>query len=248
MYKKLISVIALLFCLIYVEAQTKGSLNVSVNTSTAGGNYAPRNVLAIWIEDNSGKFVKTLLAYADKRKTHLNTWEATTTSAGTAFNSVDAITGATVNSHSTRKCVWDGTDYNKIIVTDGEYRLRMELTDKNATGNTAAYSFLKGPNSQNIAPKDVPSFSSVTLNWTSNTTGIEKDQTENPIEIYPNPGKGKFTVVANHLISLQVIDMTGKLVYKGNLPVFDLSFQRKGIYFVTVKTSKITSVKKIILN
>ena len=45
------------FCVIQIQAQTKGSLAVSVTTSSAGGNFAPRNILAIWIEDNSGKFV-----------------------------------------------------------------------------------------------------------------------------------------------------------------------------------------------
>jgi nitronate monooxygenase len=57
-------------------------------------------VVAIWVEDNQGNFVKTLLAYAQNRKTHLNTWEASTTAAGIPFNTVDAITGATKTSHS----------------------------------------------------------------------------------------------------------------------------------------------------
>ncbi len=48
-------------------SQTNGTLSVSVTTGSAGGNYAPRNVLAIWIEDSSGKFVKPLLAYAANR-------------------------------------------------------------------------------------------------------------------------------------------------------------------------------------
>lgn len=87
-----------------INAQTNGTLSVSVVISSTGGNFAHRNVLAIWIEDNIGKFVKTLLAYANSRKTHLNTWEASTTTAGSAFNSVDAITGATQSTHSTRTC------------------------------------------------------------------------------------------------------------------------------------------------
>ena len=102
-----------------LSAQTNGTLSVSVTTSSTGGSYAPRNILAIWIEDNSGKFVKTLLAYADKRKQHLNTWETSTTTAGSVYNSIDAITGATQSSHGTRVCSWNGTDYNKNAVADG---------------------------------------------------------------------------------------------------------------------------------
>jgi len=59
--------ILLLICLSanWIIAQTNGTLAVSVTTSSTGGNYAPRNIVAIWVEDNSGKFVKTLLAYAN---------------------------------------------------------------------------------------------------------------------------------------------------------------------------------------
>ena len=51
-----------------ISAQTNGTLSVSVTTSSTGGNYAPRNIVAIWIEDSSGKLVKTLLAYAKEWK------------------------------------------------------------------------------------------------------------------------------------------------------------------------------------
>jgi len=209
---RLFLVLFLFLCLGIAQAQTKGTLSISVTTSSTGGNYAPRNVLAIWVEDSSGKFVKTLIAYADKRKTHLNTWESSTTAAGSVYNSVDAITGATKSSHATRTCSWDGTDYNKKIVPDGDYKIRMELTDKNATGNTASFPFTKGPVPQKITPKDVPSFSSVTITWTNSTTAIRQEQPENRIEIYPNPGSGWFTVRADQLISLKVNDIAGRLI------------------------------------
>jgi len=70
---------------IYAKAQILGTLTVSTTTSNAGGNYAPRNIVAVWIEDEQGNWVKTLLAYAATRKTHLNTWEASTTAAGSPF-------------------------------------------------------------------------------------------------------------------------------------------------------------------
>ncbi len=91
-----------------ISAQTNGTLAVSVTTSSAGGNYAPRNIVAIWIEDSSGKFVKTLLAYANSRKNHLETWKTSTTTAGSAYNTTDAISGATQTSHATRTCSWNG--------------------------------------------------------------------------------------------------------------------------------------------
>ncbi len=128
---------------IQLSAQTTGKLDVSVTTSSTGGNYAPRNIVAIWIEDESGNFVKTLLAYAEKRIQHLNTWEKATNAKGSMYNRTDAITGATKSSHGTRTCSWNGTDYNKNLVADGKYFVCMELTDKNSTGNFSKFEFTK---------------------------------------------------------------------------------------------------------
>lgn len=241
--------ILLLVCLSanLVIAQTNGTLSVSVTTGTTGGTYSPRNVVAIWIEDNSGKFVKTLLAYANTRKTHLNTWEASTTAAGSAFNITDAISGATQSSHGTRTCQWNGKDYSGKLMADGVYKIQMELTDKNATGNTASFTFTKGPNTQNLAPANVPSFSSISINWSSSTTGINPEiTTSNTIVVYPNPGTGQFTVLGEDIKTVEVNDLSGKLISKSNTPFFNLASYPKGIYFVSVKTVQMTVIKKII--
>jgi len=236
-------------CIAQIQAQTNGTLSVSVTTSTAGGTYAPRNILAIWIEDNSGKFVKTLLAYANTRMTHLNTWQASSLAAGQEFNKTDAISGATQSSHGTRTCTWNGTDYSGKLMANGDYKVRMELTDKNATGNIASYTFTKGATAQKLTPADVPSFSSVTINWSSSVTALNPELTQsNAIVVYPNPGSGVFTVMGENIISLKVTSLSGKVVCTGEIPVFDISNQPKGIYFVSVKTDQATVVKKIIRN
>lgn len=235
------------FCVIQLKAQSKGSLSVSVTTGSAGGSYAPRNIVAIWLEDNSGKFVKTLLAYANNRKTHLNIWETSTTAAGSVYNVVDALTGATQSSHGTRTCSWSGTDYTQKLVADGDYKLRMELTDKNGTGNIASFTFTKGPNAQKLTPADVPSFSAVSLNWTTTVTGIRPEITgNNTFVVFPNPGTGQYTVLGDPIRSLEVADLSGKIVCKSLTPVFNLSAQPKGIYLVTIRTETGSVVRKII--
>jgi len=249
MRRNLLILLLSVFCITPIQAQTNGILSVSVTTSSAGGNYAPRNILAIWIEDSSGKFVKTLLAYANARITHLNTWEASTTTAGSAFNTVDAISGATQSSHATRTCTWNGTDYAGKLMPNGDYKVRMELTDKNATGNTASYNFTKGATAQKLTPADVPSFSSVAINWSISVTALNQEMTQsNTIVVFPNPGSGVFTVLGENVISLRVTSLSGKVVCTSEVPVFDLSDQPHGIYFVSVKTDQKTVVKKIILN
>ena len=249
MIKKLLFVL-LVFCFSVdlISAQTVGILSVSVATSSTGGNFAPKNIVAIWIEDNSGKFVKTLLAYADKRKTYLNTWEASTTTAGSAFNTTDAVSGATQPSHTTRACTWNGTDYNGKQMPDGDYKLRMELTDKNATGNIASYTFSKSTTEQKLTPADVPSFSSVAISWTAIVTAIDPEITRNSISVYPNPGSGQFKIKSNNFQSLQVSNITGNVILISQFPFFDITDQPKGIYFVSVKTNQTTVIKKIIKN
>ncbi len=163
-------VITLFFGLMFtivLNAQTSGTLTVTATTSIAGGNYAPKNIIAVWIEDDAGNFVKTLLAYAQTRITHLNTWQASTNAAGSEFNVVDAITGATRSSHSTRTSYWNGTDVDGIIVPDGTYYVWMELTDKNSTGNYSSFQFEKSETSFLITPTNVPSFASIEISWST---------------------------------------------------------------------------------
>jgi len=143
-----------------VEPTNTNGLTVSVVTSPTGGVYAPKHVVAIWVENAAGQFVKTLTAYAGVRASDLTNWE--TASGG---NAVDAVSGATQVSHGAIYGNWNGTDSKGITVPDGSYRLCMELTDKNSTGNFSFFLFTKGPTTETQKPADVPSFSSIVIKW-----------------------------------------------------------------------------------
>jgi Predicted periplasmic protein len=239
------------FSIVHIHAQTSGTLTVNLTTAqTATATFAPKNILAIWIEDNSGKFVKTLLAYANTRKTYLNTWEASTTLAGSVYNTVDAVTGATLTSHGTRTCSWNGKDYSGKLVADGTYKVWMELTDQNATGNYTSFTFIKGSANQKQTPTDVlPSFKSITIDWSTTVTSVDPELTRsNTVVIYPNPGYGVFKVLAENIKWIDVYSISGEAILSGTYPVFDLTSKPNGIYFVKVNTGKNTVVKKIIKN
>lgn len=232
---------------IQIFAQTAGKLDVSVTTSSTGGNYAPRNIVAIWIEDASGNFVKTLLAYADKRIQHLNTWEAATNLKGTMYNRTDAITGATQSNHGTRKCAWDGTDYNKNLVVDGKYFVCMELTDKNSTGNHTKFEFVKGADNI-VAPQNSPSFSSISVSWEkSGTVKVNDIKLEDNIQIFPNPANHVFHVKGNDITGIEILNLSGTLIFKNtSLSRIDLSNYKNGIYLARIKTDSGMVVKKIV--
>ncbi|MDD2797721.1 MAG: DUF2271 domain-containing protein [Bacteroidales bacterium] len=141
--------------------KTAGTLAISTLTSNAGGSYAPRNIVAIWVETGAGTFVKSLMVLAQSRRSHLTNWGSKSGS-----NTTDAITGATQSNHSTRSCNWDGTNTSRTVVPDGTYRVCMELTDKNGTGNFHTFNFTKGIVTSTLTPSSVSSFSSISIKWT----------------------------------------------------------------------------------
>ena len=85
---------------------TASRLQLAVTTTPTGGQYAPRNIVAVWIEDQAGTFVKTIDRWANTRKQHLVAW---TIAAGA--NDADAVSGATRLDHATPLAItWDLTD------------------------------------------------------------------------------------------------------------------------------------------
>jgi len=141
-----------------VSANTPGTLTVSVLTVSMGGNYSPKNVVAIWIQTNTGVFVKSLLVYANTRKNDLTTWFPISKG-----STVNAITGATQSSNAVRTCTWNGTDLSGAVVADGIYKVWMNMAD----GKTAfsSFSFNKGPVVDTVKPANVTGFSNISISW-----------------------------------------------------------------------------------
>lgn len=115
-----------------------GALTVNVTTSSAGGLYAPANVVAIWLEDGSGTFVQTLGRWSMIRTAHLVAWNMA--SGGAA----DAMTGATRTTHATPLSV----SGDLTSVPAGTLTVRMELADSSSTqasqNNQGMFTFTKG--------------------------------------------------------------------------------------------------------
>lgn len=246
MKKGIFTTLFILIALSRINAQTDGILTVTATTSSAGGNFAPKNIVAVWIEDEQGNFVKTLLAYAQNRKTHLNTWEASTTAAGSPFNTVDAITGATKTSHATRTCTWNATDVNGTLVPDGPYKVRMELTDKNATGNFSSFPFIKDTNTQSLTPANVPSFSSISISWTPVMTYIGDNPSAVKYIIHPNPTSGDLTIDGDNILEIEIRNIFGALIYRSSSPSADISNQPDGVYLVSIISEKGIVTRKIL--
>lgn len=144
-------------------AQTDGSMRLRVTTSDPAGNYNAY-IFAAWVDSTGTNFVKTRYRYAATRLLHLYTWRAETRS-----NIVDAVTGATQSGTKTWTNTWNCRNVSNVLVEDGTYRYRMELTDKNAAGTVTPTNYieiLKGPAPSTNRPANTGPFSDIEVIWT----------------------------------------------------------------------------------
>ena len=142
-------------------------LDVVVTTHSGGGNHAPKNVDAIWIQDASGTFVKSLYVMARNEIQHLNAWNTATTAAGLSRNRVDAVTGATLPGYGTRMASWNCTDVNQKVLTAGGYQVCFDLNDGNGTDKHTCDNITLGKTTTTVMPPDVlPCFTGRVLTYT----------------------------------------------------------------------------------
>ncbi|MEI8087225.1 MAG: DUF2271 domain-containing protein [Paludibacter sp.] len=225
------------------NAFTNGSLtvNITTNQGTLEG-YSPSNVMAIWISDSNGNFVKTLLALVNSRQYDLYKWKAVTK--GT-YNVVDAITGATQNTYGHRTCTWDGTSSTKSVLMDGNYTVCIEFTDEAYQGPFTSYSFIKGPIESTLSPLNLTNFKDISIQWIPTNTAINEVKSGNLYSIYPNPTKSEVYVDGIDVRGIDIYSNSGKSIIKTKQQKINLSHLPNGIYLAHIITDKGVIVKKI---
>jgi len=92
------------------------------------------NQYAVWIEDSSGNFVKTLYATRytanggwERRPQSIPLWVSKSGLSALPKKDIDAFSGATPRT-GTQSYRWDGTDKNGNPLPSGEYQLFLEAT------------------------------------------------------------------------------------------------------------------------
>jgi len=265
----IIAISTLIFSSITLSAQTPGILTFSFQPVAKSPCYTgSRNVLAVWIQSNSGTFIKSKIRNAGgSTADHLPNWAVN--SGGTAGNCMsascnvtDATTGATLSSFTPKTIYWDGKDVlgasNGTIVPDGIYKVTIQETWNHGTGSTAisSYTFTKGPaiDSQTLAGD--ANFSNIQLDWNPGIASVSESTSQNPeIVIYPNPTSGIFNINYTKVNSILVLNTLGVVVYnekvnQGNngSSSIDLTNFANGIYFINVSNENGSSNYKVILN
>lgn len=132
-----------------------------VTTRPQGGPYAPKNIGAIWVQDEQGRWLRTLELWAAVRIRYLTGYR----DANPMRNQVDAITRATSATHGLHALHWDMRDAQGQLVPDGEYSFMIEVTDRSATGERTQIAFEKSAAAQSVTLEDDAFFADVSVQF-----------------------------------------------------------------------------------
>jgi hypothetical protein len=138
------------------QAGASGTLSFDVVTQNQGGRYAPRNVGAIWIENSAGKFVKTLKVWAGTRGRYLTKF-----SVEAGANRVDAVTSATISNYGMQHATWNLKDASGNLAPDGSYKVIIEVTDHDGSGQSTQVDFMKTPMPMTVTPPNAQYFTAM---------------------------------------------------------------------------------------
>jgi hypothetical protein len=178
-----------LVVLALLAAPAAADVSVTVTTTPNGGQYAPKNIVAVWVEDGAGNFLKTIDRFSQVRTQHLVAWVAAATLAD-----ADAVSGATRANHTTPLTMtWDLRDKAGALVPDGTYTIRMELADSNASqpsqNHEGTFTFVKSAAPEQQAGLANGGFTNVTIDFQP-----VPDEPPPPVdggaEPPPDPGSG----------------------------------------------------------
>lgn len=136
------------------EPAGPGMLTVAFKSKGPGGRYAPRNCGAVWIEDESGDFVKTIERWTAIRERYLEHWTSASGGWGFSFfgntgqnpDQVDVVTAGTLSSHQMHMSTWNMKDVDGEVVPDGKYTVVVEVSE--GSSGVGRVEFVKGPMEQ----------------------------------------------------------------------------------------------------
>lgn len=262
MKTKLFKTLILLFAVSQLNAQnnapqaaTAGTLTVSFTTSASSApKYGGKNIDACWVVNGdvasttTGTWVKTLLGSTSGETDDLTYW---TTATATTYNTTDAVTSATRSTYGTRTCTWNGTNSAnpRVQQNDGTYTVKIEMTDKNGTGNIVGYKFTKGPANStgtlSTGSVDATTISNVSVQWVSVATAIQDVELQKAYSVYPNPAVSSIYVSGLDITGIDICSLSGKILLMSDIQNVNISRLPKGAYLVVIYTKTDTVVKKI---
>lgn len=146
-------------------------------------------------------------------------------------------------------------DLNSQPVANALVSLGIDEVMTNASGNAVFEDLMPIEYSYTVSKTGFPDYNSVAnfqeeTELTVTLDGVGITANIHDFAIYPNPSKGIFNAVLNEQAHVQVVTISGQLVYdnvvSGNVTI-DLSNEESGIYLIKVVSETGTSVKKLMV-
>jgi len=244
-------------------AQTDGALMFTFNQPIPTDPSGTKNVIAVWIEDNTGDFVKTKMRYWGSGTTdHLPTWKSKS-----AENVVDASTGATRTSSSdptafgTKTVLWDGQDVNSVLVADGTYKVWVESSwqtglSSNTHNTIISFTFTKGSDAVHLTPAGDTYFNTISIDWVPTANSVENFSSAHTFEIYPNPTNQFINIDLSKIkdnSKISIYNIAGKNVYEAEInnangiKTIDMKNYGSGMFFVKITSGSQNQTYKVII-
>jgi hypothetical protein len=265
----LVSIVLILICSAKASAQTSGTLTFNFTTLNQGSTEC---VMAVWIENSAGLFIKTKIRYlGNDTADHLPDYgvkSGGSLSDAMAGNVVDATTGATRTSSTSpvawgpKSLSWNGTNVSGALVADGIYKVWVEAAWVDGDPNmhdyiNTGYSFTKGTAINSSVPASDAVLNAMSLTWTP--TGLSLDSVyKTKVAIYPNPSNGVINVAYYEIpvTNINVVNVLGQVVKSIKLDPsksqtsesIDMSGNANGIYIINVSTNETSSGYKVVLD
>lgn len=219
---------------------TDGTLTVTFDQpqpTNPAPNAGIKSVLAIWIENGTGTFIKT------KRRNigpvtsdHLPTWTVKSGGTmsgnyalGTNCNVTDATTGATLTTSTSptafgsRSMTWDGKNVvgttNGTTVVDGTYKVWVESTWVDSGSNNHneinSFAFQKSNIATHTTYTGDTYLKNIVIDWVPSSLGVEDVKFQAPaVVIYPVPSTGIFNVdLKNQVNEIKVFNLLGQTIF-----------------------------------
>jgi hypothetical protein len=235
-----------------LQGQTDGTLTFTFTETHSGSS---KNVLAVWVTDNAGTFVKTRMRFwGNGTNDHLPSWKT-----NSGQNVVDAITGPTRTASTNppafgvKTVLWDGKDVTGTTVPDGAYQVFVESSwnnpepPNNQHSTIISFTFDKSADSTHAAPAGNSYFSDITLDWVPVPISAIKETSERTMSLYPNPSGGMIQINVKESFTVSQIlvrRMDGEVVYRksqavdaGNAIALDLRELPAGIYLIEARSA-----------
>ena len=207
--------LGLLVCLLAWPAIAGDQVSLTFTTTTHGGSYGPNNVVAVWVKNSSGTFVKTIGRWAEKREDSLGRW---VTASGI---DADGVMGATRGDHSSSLSIdWDLTDKAGSTVPDGNYVIHVECTEADS-GTPSVYTsipFNKNGVAQSTNPSNSGGIINMSLVYTVSTPPVAQNQTVATAEDTAKAITLVATDAEDNPLTYAIVDHPGHGVLAGAAP------------------------------